>query len=184
LALGASGGYYNTLADLRAHYSNAWFAAQWPNVFNTYGSGAYTVTVGVVEAALPEESLLFDAKTGAVSLPVGKAPVYSAAASNYVYAVTNPAVATLTVTKATGLFAGKFNLYFEYRDQKGALQLTTAPVSHEGALTPVRAEPEIMPPGLGFYLVPDTWKTPGAKPLAYPLKRSYGVEIQDGAGVE
>ncbi len=184
LALGASGGYYNTLADLRAHYSNAWFAAQWPNVFNTYGSGAYTVTVGVVEAALPEESLRFDAKTGAVSLPVGKAPVYSAAASNYVYAVTNPAVATLTVTKATGLFAGKFNLYFEYRDQKGALQLKTAPVSHEGALTPVRAEPEIMPPGLGFYLVPDTWKTPGAKPVAYPLKRSYGVEIQDGAGVE
>jgi hypothetical protein len=148
-------------------------------VSNTYVSGAYTTTVGVVASVLPEEALRFDAKTGAVSLPAGKVPVYDKAASNTVYAVTNPAVATLTVTKATGLFAGRFNLYYEYRDQKGALQLKTVPVSHEGALTPVRVVPAFEPSGRGFYLVPDTWKSSDAKPVAYPLKRSYGIELRE-----
>jgi hypothetical protein len=180
LALGASGGFYNTLADLRAHYSNACFVAQGAAVSNTYASGAYTATVGIVEMALPEASLRFDPATGAMSLPAGQVPVYSSAASNYVFAVTNPAVATLTATKATGLFAGKFNLYYEYRDQTGALKLKTVSVPHEGVLTPVRAEFGSAPLGQGFYLVPDTWKSPDAKPVAYPLKRSYGVEIRGG----
>ena len=179
LSLGTSGGWYNTLADLRAHYSNAVFAADAASVSNTYTSGAYTTTVGIVASELPEQALRFDAKTGAVSLSAGKAPVYDKVASNYVYAVTNPAVATMTATKATGLFSGTFNLYYEYRDQKGALQLKTVSVSHEGALTPTRAEPDREPAGQGFYLVPETWKSPDAKPVAYPLKRSYGVEIRE-----
>ena len=84
------------------------------------------------------------------------------------------------MVKTTGLFSGTFNLYYEYFDQKGALQLKTVSVSHGGALTPVRAEPEVEPSGSGFYLVPNTWKSLDAKPVAYPLKRSYGVEIRDG----
>ncbi len=179
LAAGVSGGWYSPLADLRRYYSNAWFAADGNAVSNVYASGAYTAAVGIVTSALPEEALRFDPKSGVISLPAGKAPVYDSAASNTVYAVTNPAVATLTVLKATGLFSGTFNLYYEYRDQKGSLQLKTVPVTHEGALTPVRAAPDLEPSGRGFYLVPDTWKTPGAKPVTYPLKRSYGVEIRD-----
>jgi len=180
LSLGMSGGWYNTLADLRAYYSNAWFSAAAASVSNTYASGAYTTVVGFVASELPEEALRFDAKTGAVSLPAGKAPVYDDVTSNYVYTATNSAVATLTVVKTTGLFSGTFNLYYEYFDQKGALQLKTVSVSPGGALTPVRAEPEVEPSGSGFYLVPNTWKSLDAKPVAYPLKRSYGVEIRDG----
>ena len=178
LTLGMAGGYYNSVADLRAYYSNAWFQAQAPGVSNTYYSGSYTTTVGAVDAALPVVPLAFDPKTGVASLPVGKLPVYSTVSKSYVYSPTNPAVATFAVTKATGIFTGKFNLYYEYNDQTGARKLTTVSVSHEGVLTPVRADEET-PPGRGFYLVPDTWKASGPKPVAYPLKRSYGVETLD-----
>ena len=180
LALGMSGGWYNTLADLRAYYSNAVFAADGASVSNTYVSGAYTTTVGVVASALPEEALRFDARTGVVSLPAGKVPIYDKVASNYVYAATNPAAATLSAVKTTGLFSGTFNLYYEYHDQMGVIKLKTVAVSHSGALRPTRAEPTGEPAGQGFYLVPDAWKSQDAKPVAYPLKRSYGVEIREG----
>ena len=177
LSLGMSGGWYNSLADLRAHYSSAVFSAAGAGVSNVYASGAYTAAVGVVDAALPEVPLAVNPATGLLSLSAGKAPVYDTAAGAYVYAPTNPAVATFKLTKATGIFSGAFNLYYEYRDQAGALKLKTVSVAHEGALTPVRAEPDAEPAGQGFYLVPDTWKSSDAKPVAYPLKRSYGVEI-------
>lgn len=175
LTLGMSGGYYNSLADLRAHYSNAWFSAQEPGVNSTYSSGAYTTTVGVVQGALPEVELAFNPGTGAISLPLGKAPGYSAGA--YVYAPTNPAAATLTVTPATGLFGGKFNLYYEYLDQAGALKLKTVPITHAGVLTPMRLD-DAMSYGQGFYLVPDTWKSTGVPAFSYPLYRSYEVEVK------
>ena len=178
LTFGMVGGYYNSVSDLRAYYSNAWIMAQAPGVSNTYVNAKYTTTVDVVHGALPEVRLAFDPKTGVASLPVGKLPVYSTASKSYVYAPTNPAVATFAVTKTTGIFAGKFNVYYEYYDQTLALKLTTVSVSHEGVLTPVRADAET-PSGQGFYLVPDTWKSSGAKPVAYPLKRSYGVGVLD-----
>jgi len=176
MTLGMVGGFYSPLADLRAHYSNTWFTAREPGVSNTYSSGAYTAAVGVVLAALPEVALTFDPKTGAVSLPAGKVPAFNTASGAYAYAPTNPAVATLAANRATGLFAGKFNIYYEYRDQTGALKLKKSSVSHEGVLTPVRVDLE-EPSGWGFYLVPDTWKSPDARPVAYPLKRSYRVDI-------
>jgi len=171
-----SGGYYNSLQDLRAHYLNGWFAAQVPGVTNTYFSGIYTTKVGVVQGALPDVQLAFNPATGAISLPLGKAPVYKA--GTYVYAPTNPAMATLAVTKATGLFTGKFNLYYQYHDQVGALKLKTVSVTHEGVLTPMRLN-AAMPSGQGFYLVPDTWKSTGVPAASYLLNRSYGVEIRD-----
>jgi VCBS repeat-containing protein len=177
LTLGMSGGYNNSLQDLRAHYSNGWFSAQVPGVTNTFTSGSYTTKVGVVQGELPDVQLAFNPSTGVVSLPLGKAPVYTA--GTYVYAPTNPAMATLSVTKATGLFTGKFNLYYEYPDQLGARKLTTVLVTHEGVLTPERLD-AAMPSGQGFYLVPDTWKSTGVPAAAYLLNRSYGVEIQDG----
>jgi hypothetical protein len=82
------------------------------------------------------------------------------------------------VTKATGLFTGKFNLYYEYLDQVRALKLKTVPVTHEGVLTPMRLD-AAMPSGQGFYLVPDTWKSTGVPAASYLLNRSYGVEIRD-----
>jgi hypothetical protein len=176
LTLGMSGGYYNSLQDLRAHYSNGWFSAQMPGVTNTYFSGIYTTKVGVVQGTLPDVQLAFTPATGAISLPLGKAPVYTAGA--YVYAPTNPAAATLTVIKATGLFTGKFNLYYEYLDQARALKLKTVPITHAGVLTPMQLD-AAMPSGQGFYLVPDTWKSTGVPAFLYPLNRSYGVEILD-----
>ena len=96
----------------------------------------------------------------------------------YVYAPTNPAAATLAVTKATGLFTGKFNLYYQYHDKVGALTLKTVSVTHVGVLTPLRLDAS-MPSGQGFYHVPDTWKSTGVPATSYLLNRSYGVEIRD-----
>lgn len=180
LSLGMSGGWYNSLTDLRAHYSNAVFSAASSDVTNVYVSGVYTAAVGVVDAALPEVPLAINPATGLISLSSGKAPVYNPATGAYAYAPTNPAVATFKLTKATGIFSGTFNLYYEYRDQTGALKLKTVSVAHAGVLTPVNAEPGTEPAGQGFYLVPDTWKSSDAKPVVYPIKRSYGVEILDG----
>jgi len=179
LALGMSGGYYSPVADLLAYYSDAWFTAQAPGVQHVYSSGAYTATVDAVDAALPEVQLALNPVNGAISLPAGRLPVYDRVAEEYVYAPTNPAAATLAVTKATGVFTGKFNIYYEYYDQTQALKLKTVPVSHAGVLTQIRDD-DAMPPGLGFYLVPDTWKSPEARPVVYPIKRSYGVEIRNG----
>ncbi len=179
LELGLAGGYYSPLTDLRAYYSNAVFSAEMTDVPYTYSNGPYTTTVDAVQAALPEVPLTFNPATGAVSLPASKAPVYNTVDGAYVYAPTNPAMATLAATQATGLFAGTFNLYYEYSDRNGALKLKTVSVSHAGVLTPVTADAGTAS-GQGHYLVPDTWKSPAPAPVSYPLKRSYAVDIAPG----
>ena len=176
LELDLVGGYYSPLTDLRAYYSNAVFSADMPDVSYSYINGPYTTTVDAVQAALPEVPLTFNPATGAVSLPAGKAPVYNTAGGAYVYAPTNPAMARLAATRSTGLFSGTFNLYYEYSDRNGALRLKTVPVSLAGVLTPV-SEDTGTASGQGFYLVPDTWKSPSPTPVSYPLKRSYAVDI-------
>jgi hypothetical protein len=179
LELDIAGGYYSPLTDLRTYYSNAVFSAGMPDVSYTYITGPYTTTVDAVQAAFPEVPLAFNPTTGAVSLPAGKAPVYNSMGEAYDYAPTNPAMASLAATRATGLFAGTFNLYYEYSDLNGALKLKTLQVSHAGVLTPVTADAGTAS-GQGFYLVPDTWKSPAPMPVSYPLKRSYAVDIAPG----
>ncbi|MCL2105397.1 MAG: hypothetical protein FWH21_10220, partial [Kiritimatiellaeota bacterium] len=74
--------------------------------------------------------------------------------------------ATLSVTSATGVFKGKLDVWAE-----GAAKPASATL--EGILTPFAADPL----GLGFYLLNDSWKSGDAKPVTYPLKRSFPVEI-------
>jgi hypothetical protein len=175
LSVGLRGGYYGPLASLATYYGTAAFTAQAPGVDYAYVSGAYSTTAEPVLAALPNVPLVFNARTGAVSLPAGGLPVNTGGA--YVYAPENPAAATLAANRTTGLFSGRFNLYYEYLDQTGTLRLKTVAVSHAGVLTLLDADGAV-PAGEGFYLVPDTWKSPDARPVTYPLKRSYKVEIR------
>lgn len=77
--------------------------------------------------------------------------------------------ATLAVTPATGIFKGKADVWAE-----GASKPQS--VSFEGILTPFDAD--IL--GMGFYLFSDTWTSGDAKPVDYPVKRSFPVVIEDG----
>jgi hypothetical protein len=73
----------------------------------------------------------------------------------------NVAGLTLSLTRATGLFSGSFNLVYERENANGAFVRRTRKVSHKGVHTPVRPDRTTDDPsegvqGAGFYLIPDT----------------------------
>ncbi len=152
----AGGIYYPKSQDLR-EYDGALFSAEDPG-FGEY----YPFNLALVS----------DAKGASLKQAfAGKAPMFDKAGGMYLYNNDNPCVATFAATKATGIFKGKFNLYQEYSDAKGALKLKTTSVAHEGILTPGSHG------GKGFYLVPETWIDPETG-KAYTLKRSFGVSVE------
>ncbi len=179
VSLGASGGFYDKLSMPAAYYSNLVFVVNNPGVPYIYTSGANSTTSVVTEAALPEVALLINPATGAVSLPAGNLPVYVAASGAYLYAPTNPAVATLAVTKATGLFAGSFNLYYECLSPTGLRRLKTVAVSHCGVLTSVRRNAREAACGQGYYLMTELWRSSDVVPVEYTIKRAFRVELLD-----
>ncbi len=145
MILSAQGGLYDKTAALSDYYADKRFATE-------------DCLVGL-EA---------DGK-GGIKLPKGKAPFYNKATGEVEYDPENPHAVTLTLTKATGLFTGKFSLYEEI-ESGAAIKIKTASISHQGVLL---HKPE--PCGLGFYQISETWKSGGA---SYPLKRSYPVSIE------
>jgi hypothetical protein len=91
----------------------------------------------------------------------------------YTYSGGNAALATLTFTAKTGIFKGKFNVYYDYTlNDKPAHKAVSVP--YAGVLTPVRDEAFAdEPAGLGHCLVPDNEAT--AK--TYKIKRSFPVTL-------
>jgi len=73
------------------------------------------------------------------------------------------------VTLTKPFYIGVFQM--TQRQYEGAAKPASANL--EGILTPFAADPL----GLGFYLLNDSWKSGDAKPVTYPLKRSFPVEI-------
>jgi len=63
---------------------------------------------------------------------------------------TNTVGLTVSLTRATGVFKGKFKVWFD-----AGTTHTYKQVAYEGALTPVRADPEDGIEGRGFFLWPD-----------------------------
>ena len=92
----------------------------------------------------------------------------------YEYDEVNPANATLSFTARSGLFKGKFILFYDY-DLNGALQHKAVSVPYAGVLTPMRdgAFAELSA-GLGHCLVPEG--DPALK--AYKIKRSFPVLLE------
>lgn len=83
-----------------------------------------------------------------------------------------------------GLFSGKFNVYHAYEDEKGAPKIKTTSVSHQGVLTPaLLGDGDVLDDGFapavgwGYFLLMESWKSDGDKPVVYPLKKSHAVEI-------
>ena len=170
--LGCAGSVYFSGWDLSKYYTaEDVFMAGVPDLSYTYVKGGHTETVGAWTNLLPNVPL----NVSKMTLPTGKAPVWNAQAGEFTANNVNPAQATFSLTKKSGVFKGKFNVYYEYTDEKGAQKLKTVPVKHEGVVLPIYTSPSAG----GFYLMPDTWvdNADPKKPVTYKLNRSFGVAI-------
>jgi len=154
------GSLYNPYMDLSTFHTNDVFKVDAPNLAFTYTKGGYSDTVEALTNLLPNVRI----NPSQMTLPTGNA---------------NPAQATLSVTKSSGVFKGKFNVNYEYTDEKGVTKRKTVSVKHEGVLFPIRALDGLDFRGAGFYLMPDTYvdSTDPKKPVTYKLNRSFGVSI-------
>jgi len=161
--LAPCGGYYSPYASLAPHYR---LSAASNNVAYFYTGGS----VLPQQAALP--SWVGVTVNGQrMTTVAGLRPVLTGNAYNY--AGENSSLATISFAARTGLYKGKFNLYYDYL-LNGRLTHKQLNVSYSGVMTQSRdnlfAE---WPEGQGFYLVPDS------DPLlrSYRLKRSFWCDL-------
>lgn len=161
--LDACGGFYNTLPSLASQYL---FGVDADIVPYYYTAG----TSEWVTNALPEAVAVAVDGTR-MTMAKGTAPVKVGGV--YTYDGANSSLATLIFTVKTGVFKGKFNVYYDY-DQSGKPQHKAVSVPYAGVLAPVRDQAfENLPQGLGHCLVPDN--NPTVK--AYKIKRSFPVML-------
>ena len=162
--LDACGGFYNTIPSLEAHYL---FSVESNPVRYPYTGG----TAECQAAALPH---LITVTASGASLTMRRRPLPRLLNGAYDYSMENSSMAMLAFTASTGIFKGKFLLYYDYT-LKGRLQHKTAMALYAGVLTPVRSDDFAgQPSGQGYYLVPDN--DPALK--VYRLKRSYQVTLE------
>ena len=88
----------------------------------------------------------------------------------YAYPAGNSALSTLTFSPVTGIFKGKFNVYFDYLDVTGLPVHKKVKASYAGVMTSMSGPLS----GMGFYLLPDN----DPSVAAYRLKRSFLVVVQ------
>jgi len=163
MLLDACGGWYGTGAALAAGYL---FTSDVDSVPYHYAGGA-------ADWAAAPEGVAVSSAGGRMIMVKGLKPVKVRVYDEtwYEYYEANPASATLSFTSRTGLFKGKFSLYYDY-DMNGKLTHKAVSVPYAGVLTPVRdAGFAGLPAGMGHCLVPDN--DPAV--IAYRLKRSYRV---------
>ena len=168
LLLDACGGFYGTGAALASAYR---FTAEVGDVFYYYGGGE------AAEWVAAPEGVEVVAAGGRMTIAKGAKPrkVTEDGDTWYEYDEANPTSATLAFAAKTGLFKGKFNLYFDYYDATDRLVHKAVSVPYAGVLTPVRDEAFAeLPAGLGHCLVPES--DPALK--AYKIKRSCPVWLE------
>ncbi|MCL1919797.1 MAG: putative Ig domain-containing protein [Kiritimatiellaeota bacterium] len=170
----AGGAYTPAAAALATYPQGPFFKAGPTDADYTYTKGKYSVTASPLPPPQDGVVMVGD-KKGNLTLPTGTVPVYDPVASAYIFDHWNPAQATFNVTPATGLFKGKFNVYYEYPDEGGASRLKAIPVSYQGILTPLAG----WGAGVGHSLLGDTRiDASGAKPVTYKLMRSEPVTLE------
>ena len=173
------GSVYSPYMDLSTFYTQEVFTASAPDLSYTYQKGGHVDTVDAWADLLPYVPLITKPK---MALPAGKAPVFKN--GDYILDDVNPSRATFTLAQKTGVFKGKFNVYYDYTDENGATKLKTVSVKHEGVMLPfygsVQAPNSSLPGGTGFYLMPDTWVDTAnpSRPVPYKLNRSFSVELK------
>jgi len=163
LLLDVCGGWYNTVPALASAYL---FSAGVGDVPYHYAGGSADWV------AMPED-VGVSVAGGRMSIVKGVKPVKEGDGS-YTYDGENVTGATLGFTAKTGLFKGKFSLFYDY-DVAGRLTHKAVNVPYTGILTPVRDEVfKDLPVGMGSCLVPDN----DSALKAYKIKRSFPVWLE------
>ncbi len=175
--LGLDGGWYDTLGNLRAYYTNGTLRVGTDGLpvpellvgTNRYDAVRWDpcgITLSVVTNRGGVMTGLAAPKTGA--------PV-KAGTNGYDYAsVTNAVGLTIGLTRATGVFKGAFNAWFDYPKTH-----TSKNILYEGALTPEREDKEDGSAGRGFFLWADKsqYTNPQNKAVLYTFNWSYDLKI-------
>ncbi len=166
--LDVCGGYYNKAPALQAHYRFG--VSSYCAGFSYYAGGFYW---DMQSTDIFNEGVAVTGAGNRQTMAKGQAPYLSGGA--YTYSGENSALASLTFSSATGIFKGKFNLYYDY-SLSGRLTHKAVSVPYTGVLTPVCSSAfNSFPYGAGNCLVPDN--DPAVS--AYRLKRSYWVTLED-----
>ncbi len=179
-----AGGYYTKTADLAAHYLGAALTlGNTPagrELAYTYTDGSNTRSTEYTPSACdgPQIPLALTTSTSAgLTFNVKDDLKKIDGEYNYDDAL-NPLGLTFKFTKATGLFSGKFNLYYDYlaKETATAPTHTKKSVSYYGLLTPWRAPADAtLPEGAGYYLLNLGEKCPyidaKGKALTYPFAK-------------
>ena len=97
---------------------------------------------------------------------------------------TNASGLSLSLTRATGLLSGSFNLFYETTDDEGAYVRYTRKVAVKGIYAPARLREEDEDPsagtqGAGFYLIPDsgTYSNDAGKSVSYLFNWSFAFDL-------
>ncbi len=169
MLLDACGGFYSSASALAAGY-----------LFSTdAGEAAYHHAAGVAEPAAVPDGVAVTVAGARLTVPRAAKPKKMADEEGvvwYDYDPANPAQATLAFAARTGIFKGRFTLWYEV-EAGGRPVLKGVKAPYAGILTPLRAPVFTdLPAGMGHCLVPET--DPAFKALR--LKRSYPVRLEAG----
>ena len=141
--LDACGGYYSRVESLAAHYL---FSAETNGVPYRYNGG-----VADIQPVFPS-NVAVTANGSWLNMTRGVKPVL--ADGVYDYSAENSSMATLSFSSWTGIFKGKFRVYYDYA-WNGLPQHKVVSVRYAGVLTPVRDEVYAdQPAGQGYYVMP------------------------------
>ncbi len=165
MLLEADGGLYGAAAGAQQDYR---FSADAGGVAYHNAAGGET---SVLAEALPD-GIEVTANGTRLVMSKGVRPVLDG--GTYRYTGENSALTTLSFSSATGIFKGKFNLYYDDA-QQGRLTHKVVSVPYACVLTRVRGTAFAgAPAGQGYCLVPDN--DPAV--TAYRLKRSLPVRLE------
>lgn len=205
--LGLVGGWYDKLIDLQAYYTDGLTTVGDIPVLPVLNATVRITDFGENERKVTtSEKIPFNAVCGnpgglllkvtaqALCAPKAQVPIKAIDPDTkqflgyYEYPVDNPTGLILNFTRATGLFKGAFNIYYDYIS---ADDLTTDPerqtyahivkrASYEGVLTPVREDLSDGIGGRGFFCWPANSEYVNAqnRVVPYSYKESYDFIIQ------
>lgn len=159
------GGYYSKGTVLSTHYR--------------LNAEANAVAYQVLGLAVPPQQMALPQWVGVTAtgtrLVIEKGVKPALVDGAYAYTGENSSLATLSFSAFTGIYKGKFNLYYDY-EKGGSLMHKTVKVPYVGVMTQVRDTLfNGWPKGQGYYLIQD--KDPAFK--AFRIKRSFYVDLYD-----
>ena len=203
--LDAAGGYYDTVMNLQTYYLNKTLTFR----DSVLASAPDTATVDRLPsdydgrngssgyALLSEEAGLLPFGTRLVVGAKSLAAAAKSVATNEADLASNSlldcidfsesenvAGLTLSLTRATGLLTGAFDLVYERENADGAFARRTRRVSIKGVHTPARPrepadDPSAGVQGAGFYLIPDTgaYLDATGRNISYSFNESFAFEL-------